>query len=84
MYIISEPFYVYIAVAGFVKRCVFTRPLLGLPMHQQVTNTCSAAYTELSELVRLNHQYVTVDVTKMLMSAFSNSYFPDWTTVSVA
>ena len=52
-------------------------------MHQQVANTCSATYIELSELVRLNRQYVTVDVAKMLMSAFSNSYFPDWTTVNV-
>ena len=40
-----------------------------LSMHQQVTNTCTAAYIELRR-ISLIFQYLTVDATKTLVSAF--------------
>ena len=40
-----------------------------LSMHQQVTNTCTAAYIELRRISPIC-QYLTVDATKTLISAF--------------
>ena len=40
-----------------------------LSMHQQVTNTCTAAYTELPRINSIC-QYLTVDTTKTLISVF--------------
>ena len=40
-----------------------------LSMHQQVTNTCTAAYIELWRISSIC-QYLTVDATKTLISAF--------------
>ena len=41
-------------------------------MHQQVTNTCTAAYIELPQISSIC-QYLTVDATKTLISAFVHS-----------